>query len=231
VSTFKRPSEQEIKEVLVETFAKLLLNLFTDPRFIATLNAFIPADVVAADYPVIAQQFVANGAFNLIQSQAKQVLASKTELPADARHFLEENLVNFHSSLHGLASAIEPLRGIERKFLSSAYENITGLMLASAALGMSIKYSEEARANFQNMRAAAAQKGNQSKASTRKQENLVPAILKASEGMELVGSSKFAESIHEATCRFAGVKPTSRGYSPRTIQREIGAMLKERRES
>jgi hypothetical protein len=228
VSTLKALSEPELQKLIIETFAEPLRNLLNDPQIISTITGIVPVDADAADGPVIVQKLIAEFAFNFIQGHAKQVLASEAEIPASARQFIEENLTHFRSSFDRLAAAIEPLRGIDRKFLNSAYENMFGLVMAAFGLGLSLEYSEEARANFQKMRAKAAQDRNQSKASTRKQEILIPAILKASKGMTLVGSIKFAESIHEETCRIAGVESTARGYSPRTILREIRAILKER---
>ena len=194
MSTLKALSEPELQKLIIETFAEPLCNLLNDPQIISAIKAIVlPVDADAGDGPVIVQKLTAEFAFNFIQGHAKQVLASEAKIPASDRQFIEENLTHFHAAVSiGSRPPSNHCAEIERKFLNSAYENMFGLMMAAFGLGMSLEYSEEARANFQKIRTKAAQEGNQSKASTRKQEKLIPAILKASEGLTLVGSFKFA---------------------------------------
>jgi hypothetical protein len=176
-----------------------------------------------ADDLVIAQKLVAELVFNLIQGHAKDLLISEAEI-SDDRKSIERNLLLFRSSFDGLAAAIEPLRSID---LVTAFENIRGLMLASAGLGMALRHSEKARANFQTIQVGTAQKKHHEKALIRKKTQLRPAILQATKGMKLADSDKFAESIELEVWRIAGVKPDKRGFSRSTIRREVRSILQE----
>jgi hypothetical protein len=225
-SLLKIPSEQEFTRLLVKVFAEPFQELLNNPQVVSAIKAALPADGDAADYRAIAQKLVAKGISNWIGGLAKEVLTSNQNISACDRSFIEENLVSFPIIFNSLEIAIEKL---ESEVRASAYENIRELILASSVLGMTMMFSEQARANFQKIRAAGAQARNIEKASIRKEKLLRPAIREATKGLELNGSMKFAESIQETVCRIADVKLTERGYSPRTIQRVIETILEERR--
>ena len=57
------------------------------------------------------------------------------------------------------------------------------------------------------------------------------AIREAFKGRELVATSNIVEAHRQEICQIAGVDANQRGYSTRQLQREIGAILKERRNS
>jgi hypothetical protein len=57
------------------------------------------------------------------------------------------------------------------------------------------------------------------------------AIREAFKGRELVATSKIVEAHRQEICQIAGVDANQRGYSTRQLQREIGAILKERRKN
>jgi hypothetical protein len=223
MSTVKKiPSDLDLKEVFLQVAAeelpKLFLKLLSDSRFVSQID-------MVADPAVAAQKFVANAAFNLVQDFGNRVLINEEKLSASNRKEIEESVALFRKSFSCLAAAIESLPS---KQLSSAYESIGNLILTAAGLGLCIQFSEEARTTFRNWQAGAMREAHQRVASSRRKNNLRPAILEATKNITLVDSLKFAESIEEEVCRILGVKRRARGYSSRTIQREISAILKER---
>jgi hypothetical protein len=91
-------------------------------------------------------------------------------------------------------------------------------------------YADDTQAHLLKMRAALMQMQNAADAQERHEEKIRPAILEICQETPLIGSTKFAESIHPAVCEKLGVKKNARGYSARTFQRIINAILKERSE-
>jgi hypothetical protein len=95
--------------------------------------------------------------------------------------------------------------------------------------------SEDELKRLRSAQAALASKGNIDAAAPRKAK-LRDAILAVERnGTKLRISSKFADSIAEDVCKHAGVKltdqglPAERGFSVRTIQRMIHAILEDRK--
>jgi hypothetical protein len=114
------------------------------------------------------------------------------------------------------------------------YISICRLISAALMIGSNGVMSEEVmsflRKSALARQATVAQQANIDIAAARK-ERLRAAIYQAANGGQLVGSLKFAESIHDGVTKSAGVDSDARGFSSRTIQREINSILEERRNS
>jgi hypothetical protein len=133
-----------------------------------------------------------------------------------------------------VAAVIAPLRTSDPRAAVEAYRNLGALISAAFLIGShgvandaTKKFLQESLSTEQ---ATKARQGNSKAAAARKQQ-LRPAIFEAAKGLELVGSHKFANSIGNKVRASAGVDSTARGFSDRAIQREIGAILEERRNS
>ena len=96
-------------------------------------------------------------------------------------------------------------------FLIGAYSTIPN----SAARSLSVAQAETGRTAKKERDAIRSQKKRK-------------AIIEAAAGAPLVASTKFADSIRDAVLRIACVDSESWGYSARSIQREINAILEER---
>jgi hypothetical protein len=131
-----------------------------------------------------------------------------------------------------IAKIIESQRNDIPWDLDSAYQAMTQLMLASFFIGTATGFRPEAQEYWRKLQAGSAQSGNCEKAEVRKL-GLREAISRAckNQKVELTGSIGFAESIHPAVCKILNVSLNARGYSARTIQRTISAILEGRRKS
>jgi hypothetical protein len=98
------------------------------------------------------------------------------------------------------------------------------LMADSMAIGSASTHTKDAQAH----RASLMRMRHVVNAKDRREEKIRPAILEVCQGTPLVGSSKFAELIHQEVCEKLGVEIDARGYSARTFERIIRAILKER---
>jgi hypothetical protein len=106
---------------------------------------------------------------------------------------------------------------------------IRRLMSATLYIGLAMVLTEPAIGQAQKVQASNARR-SESERTTDRKVKLREAILQAAGKTKLIGSYKFAESIHKEVCKFLGVELDARGYSSRAIQREIreiGAILKE----
>ena len=104
------------------------------------------------------------------------------------------------------------------------------LMADLMTIGSASTYTKDAQKYFSDVHTALMQMKHVAGAKDRKKK-IRPAILEVCEETTLIGSSKFAKSIHQEVCEKLGVEPNARGYSARTFQRNISAILKERRKS
>jgi hypothetical protein len=102
------------------------------------------------------------------------------------------------------------------------------LMADLMAIGSASTYTKDAQAHLEAVQVKIMRMRNIGKAQTRK-EVITAAIMEVCKGTALIDSDKFAKSIHEAVCEKLGVDPKAkaRGYSARTFQRIISAILQE----
>jgi hypothetical protein len=107
---------------------------------------------------------------------------------------------------------------------SNGEEALRKLLLAAYRMGQAVAFTDPAIEHAHKVLTGEARTTYSELAAARKPK-LREAILQAAGATALVNSIKFARSLHESVCAILGVKPNDRGYSPRTIQREISAIL------
>jgi hypothetical protein len=174
------------------------------------------------------QMFVFEFFSNFIEGHAKDFLEG--QLPAAARSQLEAEIEQFRENADKFKAAVEPLRSVDPERMRAILKATSEMTFASFGLGLAFTYSQDALREFNKLRAAAAQKGNKEQATLRRRKLRV-AIIKAAADQALVASDKFASSIKAEVRQNAGVDSKAVGYSARTIQREISAILSERGEN
>jgi hypothetical protein len=168
-----------------------------------------------------------NALISFAEDVAKEALASEMILD----DFERREIVLALTGIRPTADAL--VRFIPR--LSPETENaflvvLTTLMADLMTIGSASTYTNDAQAHLAGVRASLMRMQSSGNAQTRKKD-IRPAILEVCKGMTLIGSSKFAGSIHEAVCEKLGVKTDDLGYSASTFQKIISTILKERRES
>jgi len=108
---------------------------------------------------------------------------------------------------------------------------ISELMQGAFHIGALAIRTDFARSEILKEPAKAARAKKSESTTLRKKKILRPAIEEAERrhGKPLANSAKCAEAIAALVREIAKVKPGQKGYSNRVIQREIGAILEERR--
>ena len=140
-------------------------------------------------------------------------------IPATDKNLIQRAYNDLRLAFDDLAKLTEHDQG--------GYEAITRLMSAASTIGRSAAFSEMARTHALKAQAAIAQTGKNERAAARAAERK-SAILQAAGKTELVGSVVFAESIRGEVCEILGVSLNDRGYSSRSLLRDICAILQER---
>jgi hypothetical protein len=170
-----------------------------------------------------------NALISFAEDVAKEALASEMILDDFERREIVLALTGIRPAADALVEFIKLFR------LNPENENghlvvLCKLMLDLITIGSASTYTKDVQAHLEVVRVSLMRMRHSGNAQTRKKKiRLV--ILKVCEGTPLKRSPKFAESIRSAVCEKLGVKTDARGYSARTLQRIISAILKERGES
>lgn len=127
---------------------------------------------------------------------------------------------------------LEPLRADNPSRTKYGYEMAHELMLAAFYIGAYGTLTDSILPHSRKLQAREARDANAAIAEE-KNEELKNAILSICEkvSLEINGSRPFAESIQKEVCESLGVSIDARGYSWRSIQRAVSAILKERTKS
>jgi len=173
--------------------------------------------MIAMDKAKAARQAAVLQHITAYENAGRSALASKAvAIHENDRRMIERSLKELRPAFEELAKLVDPL----------GYEAIRRMIMAAFSIGVGAAFTDSARRLSQKAQVDAAQTGNRERAAIRKAE-LRKAILQAAGKTKLTGSHKFAESLHEKVSEILGVELDARGYSSRTIQREIGAILEE----
>jgi hypothetical protein len=177
-------------------------------------------------------QFMEDGAREFVgrlEDIARHSLSPEAKaMTADDRRQLTRAMEKLRPAFDELAQVIETMRPDSASRTQLAYASIHKIMEHAFNIGVYATVTDSAGAYARNGQAALAQRAKVVRADERKR-NLRAAIIAESAGIPLIGSIKFAESIRGAVGSRLG-NPSGKGYSARSIQREICAILKERSE-
>jgi hypothetical protein len=159
----------------------------------------------------------------ILEAEANKRLGDPELSPEDQKK-LQNALARF-GEFDSLSVFLEYLRKDDERRLWAAYRSIADLVWASYQVGQATG-AEYAKRAF----GARARAGKTKRTKTRR-TILREAILQVCRNLPLESSSKFATAIQSDVKRAVGSRLERSGYSTRTIQREIGAILKAQRES
>lgn len=177
--------------------------------------------MIAMDKAKAARQAAVLQHITAYENAGRSALASKAvAIHENDRRMIERSLKELRPAFDELAKLVDPF----------GYEAIRRMVMAAFSIGVGAAFTDSAKKLAQKAQAGAAQTGNSERAAIRKAE-LRKAILQAAGKAKLIGSLKFADALHKKVCEVLGVELNGRGYSSRTIQREIGAILEERTKS